>query len=187
MDKAWIFASDKHSKQKRKFSGEPYFTHCVNVYKTVRDTTTDNEIAMAALLHDTLEDTDTTVKELRKTFGDRVAELVQELSNDPREIERVGKTQHLADKIIKLSDDALLIKLADRINNLSDLSDNVWSERYVFQTFYVFCYGLRNRKLTDKHEKLLQVIEKILQSYTTQIASKDMATLMCLLMLTYKH
>lgn len=188
MDQALKFARLKHDGQKRKFSGEPYITHCINVYKSVIEVvniTSDTgitNIAIAALLHDIVEDTDTSINEIREIFGGRVAELVMALTNDPVQIERVGKTQYLSDKIVELDDDALLIKLADRLDNIQDLTNNSWSEKYAFQTIYVFHCGLRNRVLNDNHKILLSRIDSCIKKYIETMASKDIAPIMRLLM-----
>lgn len=80
--KADAFAAEKHRGQERRISKEPYVEHCRRVSRTVSLYTPDTNIIAAALLHDTLEDTETTYEELVKEFGAQVADMVRALTND---------------------------------------------------------------------------------------------------------
>lgn len=95
-------------------SGRTYFdAHLVPVWHILELVTKDQEILMAGLLHDTLEDTDTTYEELKREFGQRVADLVNEVTHD-------GKKDSYGLYFPRLkSKDAILIKFADRLSNLS--------------------------------------------------------------------
>ena len=80
------FAADRHRKQRRKdLHATPYINHPLALASTlaVEGGVTDAEVIAAALLHDTLEDTQTTASELREAFGDRVAAMVEEVTDDP--------------------------------------------------------------------------------------------------------
>ena len=81
-EQAEEFARERHAPQKRKFSGEPYVNHPIRVRDLVAEFSQDEELLCAALLHDTLEDTETSMDELRERFGCRVAELVSQLTSD---------------------------------------------------------------------------------------------------------
>lgn len=117
------FAEKAHSGQMRKVTGQPYFHHTVAValilvsFKKSKKLT---DLVVAAILHDTLEDTETTFQELQEKFGAFVASLVLELTNDEAEIERIGKKEHQKQKMLHMSSYALLIKLVDRLHNLSE-------------------------------------------------------------------
>ena len=121
---AWDFAKEKHAGQIRKFIGLPYFdAHVQKVNGIIKLYTTDEDLLCAALLHDTLEDCDVTYDEIYAMFGERVADIVQELTSikDVIEADYAGdKTDYLIDKMVNMSDDALLIKLCDRLLNISD-------------------------------------------------------------------
>lgn len=80
-EKALQFATEKHSGQKRR-GGEDYVQHCIRVSLTVSWLTSKEEVIIAALLHDTLEDTNTSYDELEAQFGSEVARLVRSLSNN---------------------------------------------------------------------------------------------------------
>lgn len=84
-DEALIFACRKHSGQRRKLSETPYFLHPMEVATIVGTMTDDQNLIAAALLHDTVEDTDTTLEEIRENFGKRVSLLVMTETEDKRE------------------------------------------------------------------------------------------------------
>jgi guanosine-3',5'-bis(diphosphate) 3'-pyrophosphohydrolase len=121
--KATAFAAHKHRKQRRKDKdASPYINHPIalaEVLSTVGQVRNPVVIA-AALLHDTLEDTDTTLAELRRAFGAMVAAIVQELTDDkglPKARRKKLQIEHAA----RISKNAKLVKLADKICNLSDI------------------------------------------------------------------
>lgn len=122
------FATEKHEGQKRKFSGKDYIVHPLSVANLVSRYTNNGEVIEAAILHDTIEDTDTTYQEIQTTFNTRVANLVQELSNDPDQIKSLGKTVYMRKKMGTLTPEALLIKLADRLDNVSDFAEPSFRE-----------------------------------------------------------
>lgn len=153
------FATNKHVGQKRKFSGEDYVQHCIRVGNTVMTYTQNVDVIVAALLHDTLEDTDTSYEEIAKAFGYNVAIMVLALTNDEAFVSKAGgKRAYLAAKINTLQADELLIKLADRLDNIADLDDNAWSRKYCEETRYIFLETLSVEKLTEPHKELLEMI-----------------------------
>ena len=85
LDKAITFATKVHEGQLRKGTEIPYILHPLEAAAIVGTMTTDDEIISGAVLHDVVEDTDTTVEQIRGLFGDRVAELVASESEDKRE------------------------------------------------------------------------------------------------------
>lgn len=120
---AYAFAKYCHSEmgQKRKGSGEPYFVHPKGVAKIVMDNGGNEDQICAAFCHDLLEDVPfVSYDELRKGFNQHVADLVLELTNQRYKIEEIGKEAYMTDKLMKLSNEALLIKLADILYNISD-------------------------------------------------------------------
>ena len=120
--KAISFAAHKHRFQRRKDSDKtPYINHPVNVALTLADAgETDQALLLAAILHDTIEDTETTADELEKNFGSEVLGIVLEVTDDknlPKEERKrlqVVNASHKSDKAKKL-------KLSDKINNISDI------------------------------------------------------------------
>jgi guanosine-3',5'-bis(diphosphate) 3'-pyrophosphohydrolase len=122
--KAAYFAADKHRGQTRKDSdGSPYINHPLSAALLIAETggVYDTDILAAALLHDTLEDTDTTEEELEKQFGSRVLSLVLEVTDD-KSLPKKARKQKQIDHAEHLSKEAVLIKLADKITNVRDIS-----------------------------------------------------------------
>ena len=119
MIKAWDFAKSRHGNQIDD-NGKNYFDiHIVPVADIISRVTNDEDIIIAAILHDTLEDTDARFQDIVNLFGKRVANLVYECTN---EIDENG-----AKYFPRLhSRDAIMIKLADRLSNISRMDS--WSE-----------------------------------------------------------
>lgn len=123
--KAAAFAAERHRKQRRKdLHATPYINHPLALASTltVEAGVTDAEVIAAALLHDTLEDTETTAAELREAFGERVAAIVQEVTDDP-DLDNDDRKQRQIDHAPHLSPGAKLVKLADKISNLRDVAE----------------------------------------------------------------
>ena len=124
--KALDFATKAHGDQVRKYTGEPYTNHLVEVMNIVRTVKSDDSMLAAALLHDTIEDTSVTEADVKKEFGDRIAQLVVELTDisKPEDGNRATRKAIDRDKLAKVSDDAQTIKLADLISNGKDIAIN---------------------------------------------------------------
>lgn len=118
--RALAFAAARHSLQRRKDEqGTPYINHPIGVALLLCECgVVDAEILAAALLHDTLEDTATTAEELRIEFGERVASIVQEVSDDRTLAKAERKRMQIA-HAVHISTPAKLVKLADKLHNLS--------------------------------------------------------------------
>lgn len=114
LKKAFLFAREKHAGQFRKISKIPYFTHPIRVSQLLNKF--DDEVISTGLLHDVLEDTDATVDDMRTQFGDSITNLVVGMTKvgENKDIITPLKTVALKDKRV------LLVKLADRLDNLSD-------------------------------------------------------------------
>jgi len=125
LNRAYVFAMKKHGAQLRA-SGDPYYSHPVEVAGILTKFKLDSSSIVAGLLHDTVEDTDTTVDEIRSLFGEQVAQLVDGLTKLAM-IELKSKNDKQAENFRKLllamSEDirVLLIKLADRLHNMRTL------------------------------------------------------------------
>ena len=125
LNKAYVFAMKKHGAQLRA-SGDPYYSHPIEVAGILTKFKLDSASIIAGLLHDTVEDTDTTVEEIRENFGDQVAQLVDGLTKLAM-IEQKSANNKQAENFRKLllamSEDVrvLLIKLADRLHNMRTL------------------------------------------------------------------
>ncbi len=120
---AAMFAAQKHSAQKRKgAAAEPYVNHVIEVAQLVAGSSDqlDANLVMAALLHDTIEDTNTTREELEREFGSDVTALVVEMTDDkslPKDVRKELQIQNAPHKSVR----GQVIKLADKISNLRSL------------------------------------------------------------------
>ena len=122
MRRVYEFAREKHIHQRRK-DGSPYITHPLAVAQVVADMRLDSESIMAALLHDTIEDTDATHEEIAKLASPAVAELVegvtkltrvQYISKEEEQMENLRKMLMAMSKDIRV----ILVKIADRLHNM---------------------------------------------------------------------
>ena len=120
------FAAGKHSNKRRKDSKRsPYINHPVRAALLMADAgcVTDNELLAAAFLHDTIEDTETTNRELAKIFGARIAGIVNEVSDD-KSLPKKERKQRQILHAKELSKGAAVVKLCDLTSNILDLTDN---------------------------------------------------------------
>lgn len=81
LDKAIVFATNAHKNTERRGKGFPYIVHPLEVVSIVSTITSDQELLAAAVLHDTVEDTDTSIDTIRREFGDKVAKIVESESD----------------------------------------------------------------------------------------------------------
>ncbi len=115
------FAVEKHGDQKRKYSDAPYIVHLDAVVRLLQShDITDERVIAAAYLHDTVEDTDTTIQELMSMFGDEVAELVYWLT-DAEIGSRRARMAMSSWRLGRAPREAKLIKLADIIDNTKNI------------------------------------------------------------------
>ncbi len=124
--RAMTFAAEKHKNQSRKNAGgTPYINHPLAVAELLarEGGVVDISVLVAAVLHDTIEDTETTSDELKNLFGPEVAEVVAEVTDDksrPKAERKRLQVEHAA----RLSTRAKLVKLADKICNVRDVADD---------------------------------------------------------------
>jgi len=123
--RAASFAARKHATQKRKGrDASPYVNHVLEVVEVLaRHGVDDPLVLQAALLHDTIEDTETSLEELTEVFGPEVAGFVMEVTDDkslPKDVRKELQIRHASG----LSVAAKLIKLGDKISNVRDVSEN---------------------------------------------------------------
>ncbi len=125
LNRAYVFTVQMHGAQKRA-SGDPYFSHPVEVAGLMTDLKMDEETIITALLHDTVEDTLTTIEDVEAKFGPEVARLVDgvtKLSKIEAQTEDERAAENLRKFLLAISDDirVLLVKLADRLHNMRTL------------------------------------------------------------------
>ncbi len=125
LNRAYVFSMKAHGSQTRA-SGDPYFSHPVEVAGILTDMKLDSATIAAALLHDVVEDTDVEIEEIEELFGRKVAELVDgvtKLSRIELKTERARAAENFRKFVLAMSNDirVLLIKLADRLHNMRTL------------------------------------------------------------------
>ena len=120
--KALAFSAKKHSKQTRKdIDKSPYINHPIALANILAQRwVIDENVLCAAILHDTIEDTKTTADELRKHFGEKITSIVLEVSDD-KNLDKEVRKQLQIDHAASISQEAKLVKLADKIANITDI------------------------------------------------------------------
>lgn len=119
--KAAHFAAVKHVHQRRKGERqEPYINHLVEVSEILAQCTDDQDVIVAGMLHDTLEDTETTYEELVQEFGVNIANIVREVTDD-RTLPKAERKRLQVQNAPHKSDQAKMIKIADKISNLRSI------------------------------------------------------------------
>lgn len=121
--RAYAIAAHTAVGQKRKYTGDPYHSHCQAVAQAVSIAGGDENMIAAAWLHDTVEDTQVTLDDIRREFGDDIAELVDWLtdSQTPEDGNRATRKAREAERLGKAPARAQTIKLADLIDNTSSI------------------------------------------------------------------
>ena len=164
--KAYEFAEKKHRGQFRVDGVTPYIDHPVRVGRLIEKFKLSNHqdwLIAAALLHDTLEDTYTSYKELSDEFGEVVASLVMELTTAKYVPKIVGKEIYLAQKMQFMTPYALDIKLADRFDNLCDMKHMPQEKRdRIFkETIFISKYLKEHRELSTTQKVFLELIDDV--------------------------
>ena len=126
LNRAYVFAMKAHGSQRRA-SGDPYFSHPLEVAGILTNYRLDGSSIVTALLHDTVEDTTVTVKDIAALFGDEVARLVDGVTKLTRielQSDDTRQAENLRKLVLAMSEDirVLLVKLADRLHNMRTLS-----------------------------------------------------------------
>ena len=139
LDRAIVFAVRAHTGTERRGKGYPYIVHPMEAVEIVATMTSDQELLAAAALHDTVEDTDVTVEQIRAEFGDRVAALVASESDTfeegvSEEDSWHARKQAAIDRLAKASHDAKIVALGDKLSNMRAIArdysvkgDELWN------------------------------------------------------------
>jgi myo-inositol-1(or 4)-monophosphatase len=139
LDRAIVFAVKAHAGTERRGKGFPYIVHPMEAMEIVATMTPDQELLTAAALHDTVEDTDVTIEQIRAEFGERVAALVQAESDEVVEGVREEDSWHdrkqaAIDRLARAPHDAKMVALGDKLSNMRAIArdyamqgDKLWS------------------------------------------------------------
>jgi len=125
LDRAYVFSMRAHGHQKRQ-SGDPYFTHPLAVAAILTELRADPATVVTALLHDTVEDTETTLAEIEEVFGAHIARLVDGVTKLTRfelKSESTKQAENFRKLVLAMAEDVrvVLVKLADRLHNMRTL------------------------------------------------------------------
>ena len=139
LDRAIMFAVRAHAGTERRGKGYPYIVHPLEAVEIVATMTSDQELLAAAALHDTVEDTDVTVEQIRAEFGNRIASLVADESDEmpeglSEEESWHGRKQAAIDRLRRASHDAKMVALGDKLSNMRAIArdyavkgDGLWN------------------------------------------------------------
>jgi myo-inositol-1(or 4)-monophosphatase len=139
LDRAIIFAVQAHAGTERRGRGYPYIVHPLEAVGIVATMTADQELLAAAALHDTVEDTNVTVEQIRAEFGERIASLVADESEErPEGVSKEDswhdRKQAAIDRLSHASLDAKMVALGDKLSNMrtiahdyAKIGDALWS------------------------------------------------------------
>lgn len=123
LDRAIVFAVQAHAGTERRGKGFPYIVHPMEAMEIVATITPDQELLAAAALHDTVEDTDVTVEEIRAQFGERIASLVAAESDEmpagvSEEDSWHARKKAAIDRLAAAPHDAKIVALGDKLSNM---------------------------------------------------------------------
>lgn len=183
LDKALLFAIKAHSGVERRGKSFPYIVHPMEAVAIVASITPDQELLAAAALHDVVEDTDYTIDDIKREFGERVARLVAAESDLVVEGKSesdswVERKQYAIDRLTKLDRDAKIVSIGDKLSNaramLSDyeeMGEELWKKFHVSDPkLHKWHYeGLRNSlselKGTYAFEEFSEIVDKLFAKY----------------------
>lgn len=171
IDQAKIFAWDKHEGQKRKYTGENYIVHPDAVARLVREVPHTDAMICAAWLHDTVEDTNTTLEEIETNFGPVVRYMVHKLTDvsKPSDGNRVIRKSMDRMHISTASAAVKTIKLADLIDN----SKSIVSHDSEFAKTYMAEKVLLLKVLKEGDDTLFHIASDIVLGYYDSLAGDD--------------
>ena len=150
----YYFAKGRHDHQVRKGSGLPYYVHPRGVaYIVMINGGTEDQIN-AALAHDLLEDTETSYLEIMAVCNEHVANMCSELRNNNFKKEELGKEAYITEKLLSMSEDALLVKLADMVYNSYDMP----GEKALNRMYKNVCELMLKRKLNPTCKQLAELV-----------------------------
>ncbi|WP_407051707.1 RelA/SpoT family protein [Methyloraptor flagellatus] len=183
LDKAYVYGMMKHGSQKRA-SGDPYFSHPLEVAAILTDLRLDDSSIAVALLHDTIEDTDATRAEIDGKFGPEIGGLVESLTK-LKKLDFVSKKTEQAENfrrlLLAVSDDirVLLVKLADRLHNMRTLHYVPEAKRFRIaeETMEIYAPLAGRMGMQGMREELEDLAFRHLQPEAYQMISNRLAAM----------
>lgn len=169
VERAIIFAAKAHEGQMRKLTDIPYITHPFTVGMLLQKSKCSDEVIVAGILHDTLEDTPTTYEELTELFGDYIANLVVAASEPDKSLPWEDRKQHTIDRLKDASLEEIQIITADKLHNLRSIrvdlevdGEKIWERfnRGKSAQHWYFSSIVNEIAIRKKEFKLIQELEK---------------------------
>lgn len=154
VEKAIVFAARAHKYQNRKGTDIPYITHPIAVGMLLQKEKCSEEVIAAGILHDTLEDTETTFEELKEMFGLRVADLVQAASEKDKSLPWEVRKQQTIDGLKDASIEELQVIVADKYHNLKSI-------QYDFELLGDLIWQRFNRGKRDQHWYYASIVKAL--------------------------
>ena len=184
LNQAYVFTVKKHGDQKRA-SGDPYFSHPVEVAGILTELKLDEPTIVTGLLHDTLEDTDATYEELQKLFGEEVAQLVDgvtKLSKLELTADQNKQAENFRKLLVATANDirVLIVKLADRLHNMRTLhyiQDPSRKQRIAQETLEIYAPLAGRMGIQSFREELEDLSFKMLKPQGYSLISEKLAAL----------
>ena len=184
LNQAYVFTVKKHGDQKRA-SGDPYFSHPVEVAGILTELKLDEPTIVTGLLHDTLEDTDATYEELQKLFGEEVAQLVDgvtKLSKLELTADQNKQAENFRKLLVATANDirVLIVKLADRLHNMRTLhyiQDLSRKRRIAQETLEIYAPLAGRMGIQSFREELEDLSFKMLKPQGYNLISEKLAAL----------
>ncbi|MBR4559320.1 MAG: bifunctional (p)ppGpp synthetase/guanosine-3',5'-bis(diphosphate) 3'-pyrophosphohydrolase [Fibrobacter sp.] len=179
LDKAIVFAVKAHQGVERKGKGFPYIVHPLESVSIAATMTSDQELLAAAVLHDTVEDTAVTLKDVEREFGKRVAELVEaesdiEFEGKSREESWRLRKEEAIERLSAASNDVKMVALSDKLSNIraiyrdyQAIGDKVWDLFCVKDAashewhFRGLARALSSLKGTFAYAEFIETIDKV--------------------------
>lgn len=178
ISKALEYASKKHIKQKRKNKEEtPYINHLIDVMDIlIKHKVKSKKAIVGAILHDVIEDTDGNYKEIEKTFSKKIADIVQECSDD-KTLPKVERKINQIKEADKKSKNAKLVKIADKISNIKSLRNEAPSTWGIDR---LVGYLVWSKKVVDNlntkkslHKTFLKIYKEEMEKYKEYTKNKS--------------
>ena len=179
LDRAIVFAVKAHAGTERRGKGFPYIVHPMEAMEIVSTITPDQELLAAAVLHDTVEDTDVTEEQIRKEFGDRVASIVASESDTFEEGVKEEDSWHARkqaaiERLASASMDAKIVALGDKLSNMraiardySKVGDRLWDLFHVKDPkdhewhYRGLADSLKELSWTGAYEEFISLIDEV--------------------------
>ena len=156
INKAIYWARKYHGVQVRK-SGEPFYSHPLEVAYMISDYNLKTDLIIASILHDIVEDTEVTVEMIQSTFGHRIAEMVDRLTRDRPDGSKLSVEEIITNAYQLKDKEVLLIKLFDRFHNIQTLNNMSLEkiEKKIKESLKYFLIAAMDIELSSKYIKEL--------------------------------